>query len=227
MASDPNAQFYTSEYIDTAWVRGVKLCIFDFDKTITLRHTQGSVAIHQKHKAEDEFIQNNFADLEFLKFVVPFIKAQQVEVGIASFGEFNEDAILSGKDLIRKYLDVAFGEKKSKDLFPDHMIAFWHPDSRNQDPKKIGKEDHISEILKSMPKGKSIKSSQIVLFDDDQNNIRIAKGKKHRTFFCEAIKAEEADDENWSPTNNPSGFHRGIWKTFIKQKGGDGGCIIL
>ena len=57
----------------------VKLVVFDFDKTITKRHTQGSVGT--RHKAEPEFILENFADLDFLLFSVPFIQAQSIKVG--------------------------------------------------------------------------------------------------------------------------------------------------
>jgi hypothetical protein len=220
------AAAHSPEYIDTAWASKVKLVIFDFDKTITARHTQGSIPVHQKHKAEDEYINNNFADLSFLKFVVPFIKAQNCQVAIASFGEFNEDALLSGKDLIRKYLDTAFGESKSKDMFPDHVVKFWHPESRGKDPKKIGKQDHIAAILKDLPKRP--RPSEICLFDDDEHNIEIARKKGHRTFFCPAIKADVIDAAGWDCTKETTGFHRGIWKDFIKAKGGTGaGCVIM
>lgn len=226
MSKDPNQQFYNPQYIDTAWSSKVKLVVFDFDKTITARHTQGSIPVHQPHKTEDEYINKNFADLVFLRFAVPFIKAQNSEVAIASFGEFNEDALLSGKDLIRKYLDTAFGENKSKDLFPDRSIAFWHPESRNQDPKKIGKEDHIKEIKKNIP-GK-IKASEIVLFDDDEHNIEVAKKSGHRAFHCPAIKADLIDAEDWDPVKTPTGFHRGIWRNFIQVKGGSAaGCVLM
>ena len=59
---------------------------------------------------------------------MPFIKAQGVQVAIASFGEDDPEGLLSGLPLIRKYLDIAFDGKKSRDLFPDHAIALWHPD---------------------------------------------------------------------------------------------------
>ena len=84
-----------------------------------------------------------------------------VQVAIASFGEFNEDALLSGKDLIRKYPDTAFGESKSKDMFPEHVVKFWHPESKGKDPKKIGKHSHIAVILKDLPQ--RVKTSEICL----------------------------------------------------------------
>lgn len=52
----------------------------------------------------------------------------------------------------RKYLDTAFGQKKSRDLFPDHAIALWHPERKNppRDEKKVGKEEHIAEVVKNL-----------------------------------------------------------------------------
>ncbi len=44
--------------------------------------------------ASDEFIAKNFADIEFFKFVVPFIRAQGCLVGIASFGEVGVSLVL-------------------------------------------------------------------------------------------------------------------------------------
>lgn len=54
-----------SEFINRDWVPKVKIVIFDFDKTITNKHTGGSVLLPVH--ATDEFIEGNFADLEFLK----------------------------------------------------------------------------------------------------------------------------------------------------------------
>jgi len=209
-------EFHKSMYIDTAWTAKVKLVVFDFDKTITRKHTGGSVLLPVN--ASDEFILENFADLEFFKFCVPFIKAQGCHVAIASFGEEDPEAVLSGLPLIRKYLDLAFGPTKSKDLFPDHTIALWHPEKRGKNEKKVGKQDHIAEILKNI--GIKIKNSEIALFDDDSNNISIAKKKGIRCFHCPAVNKDD-------PPDKPTGFDRSIWAGFItKMKSGDG-CTVM
>ncbi len=96
--------------------------------------------------------------------MVPFIKAQGVEVGIASFGEADEEALISGIPLIRKYLDTAFGPEKSKDLIPDDMIALWHPQSKSETDKVVGKNSHIAFLLDACKaKGKKIPKSSVRL----------------------------------------------------------------
>lgn len=44
------------------------MIIFDFDKTITRRHTGGAVT--NPANATDEFIDKNFADKEFFKVML-------------------------------------------------------------------------------------------------------------------------------------------------------------
>merc|ERR1712224_160427 len=103
---------------------------------------------------------------------------------MGSFGEDDPDSLLSGLPLIRKYLDLCFGQKKSRDLFPDHAIALWHPERRDppRDEKKVGKQEHIAEVMKNL--SVKAKPSEIVLFDDDANNIKIAGRKGYRAVFC-------------------------------------------
>eukprot|EP00041_Stephanoeca_diplocostata_P007004 m.96841 g.96841 ORF g.96841 m.96841 type:complete len:213 (-) comp16673_c0_seq1:195-833(-) len=209
-------EFHKSMYIDTTWTNKIKCVIFDFDKTITKKHTGGSVLLPVN--ASDDFIKSNFADLEFFKFCVPFIKAQGVHVAIASFGEEDAEAVLSGLPLIRKYLDLAFGATKSKDLFPDHTIALWHPEKKGKDERKVGKTDHIAEIVKKL--GGKLKNSELVLFDDDANNISIGKKKGVHCFYCPATKdlLEEGKD---------SGFNRHIWASFIQKMKSGGTCVLM
>lgn len=154
--------------------------------------------------------------------MVPFIKAQGCLVGIASFGEADEESILSGIPLIRKYLNIAFGsEEKSVDMIPDDLIALWHPESKKEDPKKVGKQQHLAYLLNAKQcKDKGVKLSQCVLFDDDEHNIKIAKSKGLRNWYCEAVAS--------SDTTSQTGFHRGIWADFVSKKGkGGGSCLIM
>lgn len=39
-------------------------------------------------------------------------------VAIATFADDEEEALVSGRDLVRRYLNVAFGEAKSNELIP-------------------------------------------------------------------------------------------------------------
>ena len=53
--------------------------------------------------------------------IVPLMK-QNAIVAVASFADTEEDCIASGISLIRKYLEVAFGEN-SQDFIAGMMIA--------------------------------------------------------------------------------------------------------
>jgi hypothetical protein len=78
-----------------------KLLLHTSDRpTLTFAFTNAHDA---SRYASDDFITGNFSDLDFFRFVVPFIKAQGVQVAIASFGEDDPEGLLSGMALIRKY----------------------------------------------------------------------------------------------------------------------------
>lgn len=63
---------------------------------------------------------------------------------------------------------------------------------------------------------------QIVLFDDDQNNVKIAGAKGMRPFYCKASSSKEIEK------GKETGFNREVWKDFVKKKGGSaGGCVIM
>eukprot|EP00056_Hartaetosiga_gracilis_P005196 m.82319 g.82319 ORF g.82319 m.82319 type:complete len:134 (+) comp12082_c0_seq4:127-528(+) len=91
----------------------VKAFVVDFDKTVTAKHTRG--AIFQLAMLDDKRILNNFADLEFLQAVVPII-AENATFCIATFADKEEESLLSGADLVRKYFDLAFDGDSQKYL---------------------------------------------------------------------------------------------------------------
>eukprot|EP00039_Didymoeca_costata_P026088 m.14894 g.14894 ORF g.14894 m.14894 type:complete len:228 (-) comp5243_c0_seq1:158-841(-) len=225
---DQFEEFYSAtgprKYIDTEWAPAtgkIKLIVFDFDKTITRKHTGGMVQL--PGQTTDEYITKNFADLKFFRFVVPFIRAQNCAVGIASFGESDEDAILSGIPLIRKYLDIALGKDKSGDLIPDQYIALWHPESKKKDPKKVGKLEHLDELLRHFKQKNPktpISPKNVALFDDDLDNIKIAAKKGYNVFHCKAVNAKDEVSD--------TGFNRHVWLDFVGKKGISGeGCSIM
>jgi len=211
--------FYGQEFTETSWVQKTKIVVFDFDKTITRKHTGGSVMLPAF--ADERYIKDNFADLEFFKFVAPFIRAQSVTVAIASFGEHDPNGLLSGEALIRKYLDVAFGPERSKRLFPDYVIALWHPESRGKNEKKVGKQEHIAQIIKIL--GARVSASEVVLFDDDEQNCKIANSKGMRAFHCPTASSKEIEFGKYS------GFNREVWKEFVRRRGASAGssCAVM
>lgn len=182
----------------------------------------------------EDYMSKNFADLEFFKFVVPYIKAQGCQVAIGSFGEENVEALCSGIPLLRKYLDMIFGtekmpdgKSKSEQMIPDELIALWHPDSRGKNPKVVGKQDHIKHLISQAkqidPQLGNIALNKVVLFDDDKTNIEIAVKKGINAFYVEAVSSKDAD--------SPTGFNRHVWKDrFIPRKGktdAKQGCAIM
>jgi hypothetical protein len=213
-----------AEFSDLSWAMNIKLVVWDFDKTITRKHTNGSVSVG--NQITDEYILGNFADLEFFKWAVPHIKRIGIPMGIASFGQEDEHSLLSGLPLIRRYLGHAFGEEKSKSFFPDDMIAMWHPESKGENDKKVGKFTHLTQ-LKTVQndKGNSQpidKWSDVVLFDDDVTNIQLGLKKGLNAYVCPL-----EDKEN---PEQPMGFHPDVFKQFVADKGkhskAGGGCTI-
>jgi len=212
----------------TDWRRYCDFVILDFDKTITRAHTNGGVQMPAF--ATDEYIASNFADLKLFQWLVPFVVNQDAKLGIASFGGHQENMLLSGLPLIRKYLDVAFGPEKSKKYIPDEMIAVWHPQyDKQEDPAKVGKQKHIEYLINNAgpaPKfnnsggGPRIKMHKCALFDDDTKNIQLATAKYVQCFYCEAVKATDK--------SSPTGLSESVWRDFIARKGRSSkACVIM
>jgi hypothetical protein len=119
------------------------MVVLDFDKTITNKHTRG--AIFQASLAEEAELVKNFADLAFFKTVrcvhacvpacmshagrapqiIPIMKSH-AHVCIATFADDEEEALVSGKALVRKYLDVAF--PNSQTIIPGAPMPLLHFD---------------------------------------------------------------------------------------------------
>eukprot|EP00040_Diaphanoeca_grandis_P021864 m.116724 g.116724 ORF g.116724 m.116724 type:complete len:231 (+) comp28531_c0_seq1:254-946(+) len=219
-----NQAKYTGENGGPAmWAKNLDVIIFDFDRTITRKHTNGCVLLPAH--AKDEYIENNFADLEFFRWVVPQIIKKGLIPCIASFGEDVKDSFLSGVPLVRKYLDHAFGPN-SKDLIPNDLIAMWHPESRKEDHKKVGKSHHIEFLVTRVTQrtkgmaAKRLSYSKVALFDDDEVNIKLAQRQGVNAFHCPAVSARDEA--------SASGLHKLIWERFVSDKGKTQmGCVLM
>jgi len=219
-----NQAKFTGEHGGHAqWAKNLEVIIFDFDRTITRKHTNGAVMLPAH--AKDDFIEKNFADLNFFKWLIPFIKSKKVTPCIASFGEDVKDSFLSGVKLVRKYLDVALGPNSS-DLIPDDLIEMWHPESRDLDHKKVGKTHHIHTLVTKVTQrykgmaARNISYSKVALFDDDETNIKIAMKQGVNAFYCPAVSARN--------TYDVTGLHKLIWIEFVANKGrSQSGCVLM
>eukprot|EP00050_Salpingoeca_kvevrii_P010492 m.8691 g.8691 ORF g.8691 m.8691 type:complete len:209 (+) comp2889_c0_seq1:370-996(+) len=193
----------------------IKMVVLDFDKTITKRHTRG--AIFQTAALADEELLKNLADVEFFRKIVPII-CKNAKLCIATFADHEEESLLSGVALVRKYLDIALAGDSSR-FIPDVQIEAWNPENRDMDMKVVGKDLHLDALRKRIdPK---LKKSQIVLFDDSDRNIVLASKKGYATQFV--VAAKDGDDGS-----EPTGFCLDAWQKFLTKQANrkEGGCVI-
>ncbi|EDQ92630.1 uncharacterized protein MONBRDRAFT_5334 [Monosiga brevicollis MX1] len=174
---------------------GIKAIVLDFDKTITVKHTTG--AIFQTAMLDDKNIEINFADLDFFRRVAPVI-CENGKLCIATFADDAEEALLS-----------------------DEQIIAWNPENRSMNPKVVGKNLHLEELRKVL----GLKKNQMVLFDDSNKNIVLAKKKGYAAIDVpEPVRAEDSDAVT-------GGFNEDAWKTFLVEqaqtKKASGGCTLL
>jgi hypothetical protein len=101
------------------------------------------------------------------------------------------------------------------------MVAVWHPESKNKDPKKVGKQGHLDFLIaacETRGKGK-IGKGNTALFDDDENNIKVGAKMGYQMHFCKALSGRQ---------EGPSGFNRDVWIKFVEVKGvNGGGCVLM
>ena len=68
---------------------GTAAIVLDFDKTITQRHTNGSVLVGRQ--LAPDVLEKNFADLAFFREIIPVIVAAGAKVCIATYADHAED----------------------------------------------------------------------------------------------------------------------------------------
>ena len=79
-----------------------------------------SGAIFQTALLEPEILRKNFADLAFFQQLIPAI-CDRTMVCIATFADKEEEALCSGADLVRKYLDAAFDNDSARFIAGEHV----------------------------------------------------------------------------------------------------------
>jgi hypothetical protein len=121
---------------------------------------------------------------------------KHAKVAIATFADDEEEALISGKALVRKYLDIAFGEQKSKELIPgsismrvfmpcihflnsiprtllDVLIEAWNPDNKDMRSRLVGKNYHLEALMKQLPADTNRKT--VLLVDDSERNCILVR----------------------------------------------------
>ncbi|EGD80145.1 hypothetical protein PTSG_10829 [Salpingoeca rosetta] len=121
----------------------IKAVVLDFDKTITIKHTRG--VVFQPSQLEPENIERNFVDIAFFRRMVEGVRKANpsVKLCIATFADEEEEALCSGRALVRKYLEIAF-PNKSTEYFPDEHIQAFNPENQDMDARKVGKVEEAS-----------------------------------------------------------------------------------
>jgi hypothetical protein len=140
---------------------------------------------------------------------------------VATFADDEEESLLSGKALVRKYFDVAFGAEDSLRFLPDAHIEAWNPENRDMDPKAVGKNLHLEALCKRL----GVKKKQVVLFDDSNKNCELARKKGYSAIdIKEPVRADDSDDVT-------GGFGEDAWKNFLvaeaQRANSGGGCVLM
>lgn len=156
----------------------LKLIIFDFDLTLTCIHTSGCQ--NERHLDENN-ITRNISDYRFIKLLIPYLIEMDYTVMIASYADNNlqNKGYISGEQLIMKYLDVLF-DKNRTFLNKDDIIGFYPTNELD------GKNIHINKLMtrynKTHPNNPINNPDQILLIDDQDSNIQLAKFAGYQTY---------------------------------------------
>lgn len=186
----------------------LKICAWDFDKTITTEETRGFVVFTSlEEKAQYlKDIPNKIRNLERLKKL--FIRMHQAGIilAVVSFAvtptvdevkrlkryhhlkdiPLTNAHILGGKELILAYLDAAFGKDRPF-LSPNDIIAYRYSDTTS-------KYQHLVDVMKQHQDKNSylpsINNNEVMLVDDNQDNIESANEQGFLT-----CKVEQDNDD--------------------------------
>lgn len=201
------------------WPDGMSLgmAVFDFDKTITAKHTRGAIWISDH--LQPDVLRKNFASLSFFQELIPLLHSKGCRVCVATFADSEDGALASGVSLVRAYLDAAL--ENSRSIIPDENIEAWNPDNRSMDPKRVGKNKHLENLCKRLLP--TVKKKDVALFDDTEANVALASMKGYRAHF---VPAAEIDEDTGVARN---GLSREIWMEFLRAPSPSptGGCVAM
>eukprot|EP00802_Teleaulax_amphioxeia_P018389 Tamp_18581.p1 GENE.Tamp_18581~~Tamp_18581.p1 ORF type:complete len:200 (+),score=16.70 Tamp_18581:432-1031(+) len=161
--------------------RGIRAVVFDFDCTITLKHSGGRV----RREKMGSFLEGNVSPC-FHK-LLPALLQRSFLVGVATFADsYRAPAThVAGEMLVRQHFTTFFGQAY-QDQIP---IVAAYPENYQTEPafRSLGlsapmpqsKEYHLQQLCRlwSLPAG------QVALVDDDQNNILAASNDGHPVMF--------------------------------------------
>ena len=170
-------------------MRGPLLVCFDFDRTITTQHTHG---VQPLQNLTETHVRRNFRDFSFFSHLCHSLHNAGHRLAIATFADSRfarhipvERSPIAGAALVLRYMDVAFGSPRP--FLQESDMACWYESNQVR-----GKNAHLRELRYKFTKSCSARDKRrgrfprerVVLFDDDENNIRRAEEKGYKAFHC-------------------------------------------
>ncbi|KAJ7337268.1 hypothetical protein OS493_010125 [Desmophyllum pertusum] len=155
---------------------GIKLVAVDFDLTIVNVHTRGCWQFTSKSLVSR-------VRPSFKQFFIAALNCSDLHVAVVT---------LSPQiPLIREVMEQALPESNTS------RIHYRGTDGKWKEVKgvtKEGKQQHIESVLNQIEKDHKvrIKSKEVILLDDDETNISVARSCKLRTLL---IKGDDSLDE--------------------------------
>ena len=158
---------------------GVKMIVFDFDRTLTKEHALIKVGDTTRSRFQRPVTRAEMyqfaSDPEFIRVFIDVARRRGVNVAIASFNDSRiyqvESRDLTGYALIKTFLDSFLDH----DLFSRKNIIAYQP----QNPYKVGKSPHI-KVLSSRY---HLLPEEIMLFDDNKYNVFRALDYAHHAYL--------------------------------------------
>jgi hypothetical protein len=182
-----------------------KLIVFDFDLTITKKHTNGGQYLPVNPKERYAFIMNNLRSITIIRDFILYLKEQKINVAIASYADdfkfkcskCKSVEFVCGKELIKEYLKVIFNS--TTDIIPDNAILAFKPGTFSENYYNVCNELQISPWTYDLTENQKnihlhylarlfgLNYNMIVLIDDDNEVIKCAKKKFHALNVTELI----------------------------------------
>eukprot|EP00668_Euglena_longa_P041278 GGOE01054327.1.p1 GENE.GGOE01054327.1~~GGOE01054327.1.p1 ORF type:complete len:558 (+),score=96.67 GGOE01054327.1:113-1675(+) len=167
------------------------LFIWDFDRTITRYHISDNSSL----PCSPESIQQNLVDAEFFKMCILHLNAHGHHTKIATWADGDR-----AQWVVSQYLAHIFGPNETRTVLHTEGIEAFQPQMHEMEPE--GKNGHIRNLVRQInSQGALLHESRIFLFDDREENIRLAKAAG-----CQAVHC-------------PEGFTRHVWRRFTEMCG--------
>lgn len=152
--------------------------VFDFDCTITRRHTRGMQPLSQL--SDQEVMGNVYTSFPH---VVRQLLQHGKRVAIASFAHMPRTPKadhLAGTDLILRYMDVVFG--RDRDFLHADSIEAWIP----RGAYSYNKNGHLTNLRQRSLAG--IPKHRILLIDDDPDDSNLPAARLEGYGTAKALK---------------------------------------